>query len=290
MRLEIDARARRILRLLPRANIYSALELLLLLVLATQAARLMWTVVTPVGPLGNWRVVQPGPSGSAGEMLHGFDPFFRLEATTPSAQNSVVTALSLVLFGTRIDEAMGRGSAIIATPDGVQNSYSVGAEVMPGVTLKSVAFDHVTLTRGGVDEDLFLDQSNGAVPVTVPSASESSAALAGASPGMLSATPASAPGGAPLTLARLQSEIGFIPRIDGGKVTGLVVRPQGSGAVFKQTGFKEGDIVTQLGGRPIRGQSDVAQLASDFAKGGTLSIMVERGAEQLPLAVTLAGQ
>lgn len=282
MRLEIDARARRILRLLPRANIYSALELLLLAVLAIQGARLVWTLVTPVGPLGDWRVTQPGTSGSAGDMLHGFDPFFRLEASAPPAQNSVVTALSLVLFGTRIDEAMGKGSAIIATPDGVQNSYSVGSEIMPGVTLKSVSFDHVTLTRGGVDEDLFIDQSNGATPVTVPPTNGSSDALASAPPAVTS--------GPPLTLTRLRSEIGFIPRIDGGKVTGLVVRPQGSGAVFRQTGFKEGDIVTQLAGRPIRGQGDLEQLASDYAKGGTLSIMVERGAEQLPLAVTLAGQ
>ncbi len=282
MRLEIDARAMRLLRLLPRANVYSLLELLLLAALAVQGARLLWTVATPVGPLGSWRVVMPGSSGSVGEMLHDFDPFFRLEAVAPGPQSAVVTSLSLVLFGTRIDEAMGKGSAIIATPDGVQNSYSVGAEVMPGVTLKSVAFDHVTLTRGGVDEDLFLDQSAGANTVPVPSAGGSSDLLS--RPGTASA------GGAPLTLTRLRGEIGFIPRIDSGKVTGLVVRPQGSGDVFRQVGLKEGDIVTQLGGRPISGQGDLEQLTGQFAKGGALAVTVERGAEVLPLTIMLAGQ
>jgi len=282
MRLEIDARARQVLRLIPRANVYTVVELILLAALAVQGARLIWTVVTPIGPLGSWRIVMPTSSAAAGDMLHGFDPFFRLEATAPAPQNMVVTSLALVLFGTRIDEAMGKGSAIIATPDGVQSSYSVGVEIVPGVTLKAVAFDHVTLTRGGVDEDLFLDQSGGGVPVTVPPGTSASDALAGAL--------ATQPRGAPLTLARLQSEIGFIPRIDSGKVTGLVVRPQGSGEIFRQTGFKEGDVVTQLGGRAIRGQGDVEQLAAQYGKGGTLSVMVERGAEQLPLAITLVGQ
>jgi len=281
MRLEIDARARRMLRLLGRTNVYSALELILLALLALQLARFVWTIVTPVGPLGNWRVSAAGSSDAAADMLRGFDPFFRLEATTPAAASAVVTPLSLVLYGTRIDEASGRGSAIIATPDGVQGSFSVGAEIMPGVTLKSVAFDHITLARGGVDEDLFLDQSGGAVPVSAPTIDSN---------GVLSAPPGAAPVGQPITLARMRSEIGFIPRIDNGKVTGLVVRPQGSGSVFRQVGLKEGDIVTQLAGRPVSGQGDVDLLVGQFAKGGALSVTVERGAEVLPLTITLAGQ
>lgn len=282
MRLEFDARAQRLLQLLPRANVYTAIELVLLCALAIQGARLVWTVVTPVSPLGSWRVATPGSGANAGEVLRTFDAFFRLEATAPGSQVAVVTPLSLVLFGTRMDEATGKGSAIIASAEGDQTSYSVGTEIMPGVTLKSVSFDHVTLTRGGVDEDLFLDQSAGSVSATVPSASGQSEALNSTLPPQ--------PGGSSLTLGRLRAEVGFIPRIDGGKITGLVVRPQGSGDVFRQAGFKEGDIVTQLGGRPIRGQGDLEQLAGQFAKGGNLSVMVERGAEQLPLAITLAGQ
>lgn len=283
MRLGIDARTRGLLRRLPLTTAYSVLELALIAVLAVQVARFVWTVVTPVGPIGGWRVATPGASGPAAEMLRSFDPFFRLEASGEAAP-AVVTPLQLVLFGTRIDDATGRGAAIIATPDGVQNSYSVGAEVMPGVTLKQVAFDHVTLTRGGADEDLFIDQSGGI----------GSAAPVPANP-VLPATgsaPVAAPpvAGAGVTLAQVKAEVGFIPRIDNGRVSGLVVRPQGSGAVFRRIGLREGDIVTQIGGRPVSGQGDIDGLAAQFAGGGNISLTVERGAEVLPIVVTVTGQ
>ncbi len=281
MRLGIDARARAVLQRLPATTVYSALELVLMAALAVQGARLIWTVVTPVGPLGAFRATTPGMSGSPLDMLRGFDPFFRLDGGQDAAP-AVVTSLQLTLFGTRIDEATGRGSAIIAGPDGIQNSYSVGTEVSPGVTLKSVAFDHVTLSRGGTDEDLFIDQSGGAAQsVAVPVAS---------TPGSVLNTAPAAPQNQPITLAQIKADIGFIPRIDGGRVTGLVVRPQGSGATFKRVGLKEGDIVTQIGGRPVSGQGDIDGLASQFANGGNISLSVERGAEVLPLAITVAGK
>jgi general secretion pathway protein C len=81
----------------------------------------------------------------------------------------VVTSLPLTLHGVREDRATGRGSAIIATPDGQQNSIGVGEEIMPGVTLTGVGPDSVTISRGGVAEQLFL----GAAPAgeTLPDAS-----------------------------------------------------------------------------------------------------------------------
>lgn len=281
MRLEIDQRARRVLSLLPRRSVYTILELLLIAVLAVQGARLVWAIITPVGPLGDWRASLPGGGGSGAAMLRSFDPFFRLEPTQAQGQAATVTSLPMILFGTRTDGASGRGSAIIASADGQQQSYSIGEEVAPGVTLKAVAFDHVTLSRGGADEDLYIDQSGGTgQTVGTGAAPESSSVLNGA-PGT---------GTAPVTLARLKAEIGFIPRIDGGKITGLVVRPQGSGTIFRQVGLVEGDIVTQIGGRTVSGQADLDQLAGQFAKGGNLSLTVERGAERLPLVVTLAAQ
>ena len=39
----------------PRLTALSALELLLLALIAVQTARLVWTLVTPVGPVGEWR-------------------------------------------------------------------------------------------------------------------------------------------------------------------------------------------------------------------------------------------
>ena len=129
MRLALDPRARRLLRLMPRTNAFALVELLLLSLLAIQCARLVWTIVTPVGPVGDWKAESElRPAAPAG-LLGGFDPFFRLGGGNGPV---VVTALDLALYGIRQDRASGRGSAIIAGPDGVQRSFAVGEEIVPG--------------------------------------------------------------------------------------------------------------------------------------------------------------
>lgn len=271
MRLMMDARARRILRRLPRVNVYSVAELALMALVATQGARLVWAVVTPVSPVGEWRPLDVALPGGAADVLGSFDPFFRLSAGQASA--TAVTSLQLTLFGTRLDEAMGRGSAIVAGPDGIQKSIEVGEEVAPGVRLKSVAFDHVTLDRGGTTEDLFLDQSSSVTPVQP----DGGAAPVGAPP------PAAGPAGQ--IAAQIRNEIGFIPRIDDGRVSGLVVRSQGSGGLFQRSGLRDGDVVTAIGGRPVNGPGDIERVAADFSAGGNIPVTVERGGQTMPLGI-----
>lgn len=156
------------------------LEILLLVVLAIQLARLVWTVATPVGPLGQWRPEQPAAMGPAARaaLFARFDPFFRSGAGTGPV---AVTSLALKLYGIRLNEASGLGSAIIATPDGVQSSIAVGGEITPGVKLKGVAIDHVIIDRGGAEETLYLDQST-AAPVASPTAASGNTIPAGSSP------------------------------------------------------------------------------------------------------------
>src|SRR3546814_7019489 len=84
------------------------------------------------------------------------DPFYR--GGPPQADGGVVTSLALTVYGIRLNEGSGLGSAIVAGPNGVQNSFAVGEEIMPGVVLKAVAFDHITIDRGGAEEQVFLDQ------------------------------------------------------------------------------------------------------------------------------------
>jgi general secretion pathway protein C len=280
MRLVLDARARALLRRLPRTNVYSALELLLLAGLAVQCARLFWVLATPVSPLGPWQPVQPGFAGSPTAMLQGFDPFFRLSGG--DGKPAVVTSLQLTLFGTRTNDATGGGSAIIAGPDGVQTSYAVGDEISPGVKLKAVAFDHVTIDRGGAAEDLFIDQSRTVVPVTpVPAAT---------GPSLLGPPPSPPAVGRGVSPAQVRTDIGFIPRVDGGRVSGLTVRPIGSGVAFRAAGLHEGDVITAIGGRPVTGQGDFEQFGAAVGKGGSVPVTVERGNQTLSLTITIAGQ
>lgn len=281
-------RARAFLRRLPVTTVYSALELALIALLAVQSARLVWAVLTPVGPVGIWRPEQGGVAGSPQAILGGFDPFYRASGGD-AAGPSVVTTLQLTLFGVRIDEAQGGGSAIIAGPDGVQQSVGVGQEIMPGVRLKAVAFDHVTIDRGGAAEDLYLPQTE---QTPVAPAMPSGPPLlggGGALPGG-PGTPPVAIGPQGVSFAQLRRDVGFIPRIDGGRVTGLTVREQGAGAGFRAAGLRDGDVIAQIAGKPVGGGEDIERLAAQYAKGGTLAFTVERGSDTVPLVITIAGQ
>ena len=70
-----------------------------------QCARLVWTIVTPVGPIGDWKAESAlRPAVPAG-LLGSFDPFFRLTAQSGPV---VVTSLDLKLHGIRQDQAAWR--------------------------------------------------------------------------------------------------------------------------------------------------------------------------------------
>ena len=237
----------------------------LLLALAVQLASLIWTSVSPIGPVGDWRPasVTQVPAYLSGDTR--FDPFFRLQSAAPS--QAAVTSLSLKLFGVRIDSAMGRGSAIIAAPDGVQSSFVVGDEIVPGVKLKTVAFDSVTIDRGGVEEQLFLDQSV-AAPIAQPGGAVSLSAT-----GVVGS--ASGTGG-------LQSVIEAAPRLSGNSVTGLILNPKGDGAGFNRAGLQSGDVLTAVNGKPISGISDVSQISP--AGDGNVLLTVERAGRSMTVS------
>jgi general secretion pathway protein C len=218
-----------------RVSPYRVAFWVLAVLLAVQGVRLFWTIVTPVGPVGKWHGARP-LAALAG--APGFDPFFRLAGG--GAGQATVTSLALKLFGTRIDYASGRGAAIIATPDGVQSSFAVGEEIVPGVKLKQVALEYVVLDRGGQSEQLFIDQS-----VTAPVVSPTGAP--------------SAPGG-PVTAQNVQDLVAIIPRIDGTKVTGLALTPKGDAAAFRAAGLEPGDVLVAVDGRPVQNIADFGSL------------------------------
>ena len=265
MRLALDPRARRLLRRVPRDTVYTAMELLLLSLIAIQGARLIWTLATPVGPVGEWTANSAFPpvASSGAAALGDFDPFFRLSGDSGPM---VVTSLDLKLFGVRENRATGRGSAIIGTPDGRQQSFEVGEEIVPGVTLQSVGFDGVVITRGGTAEQLFLDQSPPATVVAPDGSAVSEVAPA------------------PAVVPPAASQIRFAPRMEGGEVKGVVVQPAGSGDAFRAAGFAPGDLILSVNGRSIRSAEDARRLAAEV-DGGKAVLQVERDGRLLSLRV-----
>jgi general secretion pathway protein C len=274
MRLAFDSR-----RLIGRArgvNGWTLLEFALLALIALQCARLIWTAVTPVGPLGDWRGTGSDRPAAGGVALADFDPFFRLSGAGGPV---TVTSLNLKLFGIRQDQASGQGSAIVAGSDGQQRSVAVGEEIEPGVTLKAVGFDSVTISRGGADEQLFMDQSQGPQTAPVPTTPAPTA------PAPPVAQPSSAvePGGPPVPPSKLYpNEVSMAPRMNGTQLTGVTLRPQGNEEGFRALGLAPGDVVVSVNGRRIKSMEQAQGMATQLASARVV-LQVERGGQMVTL-------
>lgn len=231
------------------------------------AARLFWTILTPVTPLGDWKPAEPAalPAASARALLAGYDPFY--PDASGEAGNGTVTSLPFTLFGIRMNQSAGGGAAIIAGADGVQTSYAVGEEIAPGVRLGAVAFDHVVIDRNGAREMLYLDQS-------VPAQNVGSAAP----------PPAPAPM-AGLDAAAIGRAVTFAPNGDPA-VPGVAVAPRDDGALLRAAGLKPGDVITAVNGRPVTSPADLAQA---IRPGARLSLDVRRDGQTVPVALNLGG-
>lgn len=257
-------------------SLHDVLWWILAALIAGLGAALLWALVTPVSPLGDWspRGVRMMSPAARAALFASVDPFNRTPpVTVQAAESGAVTSLALTLFATRAT-AGGGGTAIIAGADGLQQVYRVGAEVQPGVTLAEVAFDHVALSRNGAKELLYLDQSG-----TAPSAQ-----------GVVAANPVAIPAapGNGVSIAAMRSGVNFGPRAEGGKVVGVEVLSSGDGSAFRAAGFQPGDVITAVDGKPITSAADAAALSGAIRAGTSVAVTVRRGDRQLPLAITMA--
>lgn len=256
---------------------------LLAAVLVIQIVRLAYVAITPVGALGNWTPAMPErlSAEDRAALFARVDPFYRSIASADTGSGNV-TGLPLILFGIRINEGAGTGSAIIAGEDGVQNSIGLGEEIQTGVRLAAVHFDHVEIDNGGRRELLYLDQTQGAGAAATAAHTPISAGASATMAPSVSTSPA-----IPISPASLRAGIGFAPRTEGNRVTGIIVREQGDGSAFQAAGFRSGDIIRSINGRPIASPSDLSALVSQLTPGARLSLSVERGAGTVPIAITI---
>lgn len=253
-------------QLLPR-DVYFWLKAVLLAFVAIQAARLIWILLTPLGPVGRWLPPAPPviPATAQLALFSTFDPFATAQAQA-SAAAPAPAASGFTLFGTRMSFGGAPGSAIIAGADGVQESYAIGDEIAPGVRLLSVGFDFVLVGGNGSEQRLAME---GADP-----------------PVAAAAAPSSAGSGLALTPAAIRNNVALAPRVVAGRVNGFLVSATGNPSVLSRTGLREGDIITQVNGQPL---TDPAALQSQLSPGARLSLTVERGAGTVPVALTLEG-
>ncbi|WP_296816576.1 type II secretion system protein N [Brevundimonas sp.] len=225
--------------------------------LAVQTGRLIWIVAVLPGGLGETSAPLTAPASTADlSILSRFDAFYRGEpAGDPLIESPAAPASgggSFQLFGVRV-AAGGRGSAIIAGPDGRQVSVGVGEEAAPGVVLLSVANDHAVIRRGGQTERLEFAPASAvtASAPTGPAAPQGGVAPAGA--------PASA--GAAIDRGNVVNALGLRPRRQDGRVNGFEVVPRGAGSALAQAGLRAGDVILTINGLEVTVENQAEMLA-----------------------------
>ncbi|MEN5230121.1 type II secretion system protein N [Brevundimonas naejangsanensis] len=245
------------LRRLPLRLVVEAALILLLLV---QGGRLVWLVWLFAAPAPQAVQARPLPEVDL-SILSRFDAFFRDGGG--GAQTSPSDGGGLTLFGVRADGA-GGGSAIIGLSDGRQVSVGAGEELEAGLTLTSVAPDHVMLSRGGAPFRLdFPDMASGVV------------AVAAAQPAVTAPEPASAED-AVVDPQRLIAQAGLRPRIQGLGINGLIVSASGDGGELRNAGLRSGDVILSVNGTALNSPQALAALRGQLADAPSAQIQFER--------------
>ena len=248
-------------------RVRAAVEVLLALLLVVQLGRLVWIVAEPAA------AAVPDPSAAAFRpadpaVFQRFDAFFRTGGQSSLAEASAAGSGQMRLYGLRSDGA-GGGSAIIGLADGRQVSVGVGEEVEPGLVLRGVGGDHVTLARGAsLSRLIFSDVPLGAAPVPPPP------------PGPQTVTPTPAPvaptAAASVDPARLMTQAGLRPRMRGARLDGFTVSAAGDPAVLRAAGLQAGDVILAVNGQPLDSVERIAALRGQLANSSGAELRYER--------------
>ena len=250
----------------PGPLLTNVVEICLLALLSLQVARFSWITLAPMQPLGAWR--QPEsvssivtPLGSEGSL----DPFTRQGKGAASPPTEFST---FKLFGIREGNMLGPGAAVIAGSDGQQRSYVVGEEITPGIRLKAVQADHVTIGQGAREQEIYFENS---APVSVANRS-------------MAVSLASAGDKIPPPAAARAADLLYSPRFSNGQITGIIVQPDKNGGALGAIGLAVGDVIVSVNGEKITSVENALTLANQL-RAGEAHVQVERNGRLISLSL-----
>ena len=225
----------------------SGAELVLALVLAVQAGRLVWLFVEPAPP----PPADPAPATSGDvdySVFQRFDAFFRTGAQGSLAEATAAEGGQMRLYGVRSDGA-GGGSAIIGLADGRQVSVAVGETVDAGLVLQSVG---------------------AAAPPPPP-----------ATPQTVTPQPAAGPAVDPAAIA---AAAGLRPRMRGLRVDGFTLTGTAEGALAN-AGLRTGDVVVAVDGERLDNPARIAGLRDRLSGQSAVELRIERDGQEQTLTL-----
>ncbi|WP_371395733.1 type II secretion system protein N [Fretibacter rubidus] len=251
------------------SGLQKALTLALGVVLVFFLTKAVMTYIAPVSvwvtPVTSKAPISTQSRQAAKDFSLSFDPFHRTAAVqTPRGDiggDAPETTLNLTLVGRRAGD---NGTAILVTPDRKQAVYSVGDEIINGVTLKAVNPDFIVLSLDGRLERLTFNQD--------------------AKTGLLSA-PVNVPN-TNLTPAMLLDSI-RLNRVDrDNRLVGFRVSSKTDAVKLSQFGLQDGDIITRIGDEDLTlGRPEISYIARDLAKVRSVKLSILRGDK--PVTVTV---
>ena len=251
------------------AHLRVVVEAVLIGLLLLQAGRLVWIVVDPKAPsMAPLAQAQIKPADL--NVFQRFDAFFRTGGLSSLADVTNADTAQLRLFGVRSGGA-GDGSAIIGLADGRQVSVGVGEEVEPGLVLKEVGQDYVTLARGlSVSRLVFSEVPVGAPPPPPPPPGEQ--VVGPAAPASAPSAPAAA-----VDPSRLMAQASLRPRMQGMAIKVFTV--SGSGDQLAAAGLQAGDVILSVNGNELTGLDRIAALRGQLANSANAEVRFERAGQ-----------
>ncbi|MFC3717295.1 type II secretion system protein N [Luteimonas soli] len=217
-----------------------ALEVVLVVLLAAQAARLLWMLLVPVAPIGVAAATVPLQASAPSLPL--VDLFFR--SASHAASPGSGEALGYSLHGVRTD---GTGGSAILEKDGRQTSYAVGREIAPGIRLEAVGADHAVLVSGSERHRLELPRHSTARTAPGPAARSSRSRVKPVAPAPASTPgPANASSSKTATVNPSSSSAAAAQQEDG-----YAIPPGEGNPLLRLAGLQPGDVVLSVNGRAV---------------------------------------
>ncbi len=189
------------------------------------------------------------------------------------------TALDLTLTGVWPHES--NGSAIIRRPDGKEQRFATGDEIVSGVILYAVYSDQVVIEQNGVRESLRFESK------VTP---ERTVAAEPASPSPTTSQKIENTLSAGSTGAALAGAFKLAPATNAAGEPALALFAGGNRALFESAGLRDGDIVLSINGSVApQSPGEALALLGSSIQTGRIMLVVEREGEQLAVALSADG-
>lgn len=267
-----------------------AAEFVLIVFLALLMARLVWVVASPTEAVATY-TDRPLPSPMRGTssalsiaadrtVLMRSNPFSQADVDAPIIEEAPETTLNLKLIGLRMSTEGGDASnATIRTPNGMAENFTVGDELLAGVTLERILSDRVIINRDGASETLMRgDRGEGLSVITDESRTTPPEAATLRPTTSIDASARPEPS---IITAQFSGPDVFFGAVsasearEGDTVIGYRLSPIGSAEIMRQAGLQPGDIVQSVNGVPLTGEG-VADLIDRIAAAETADLIINR--------------